>query len=32
MGSAIGVTLFVIIMTVNLIQLSFTGTFRKKGN
>ncbi|AEJ18868.1 carbohydrate ABC transporter permease [Gracilinema caldarium] len=31
MGSAIGVALFVIIMTVNIIQLIFTGTFKKKG-
>ncbi len=29
MGSAIGVALFVIIMTVNLVQLFFTGAFRK---
>jgi arabinosaccharide transport system permease protein len=30
MGSAIGVTLFVIIMTVNIIQLILTGTYKKK--
>lgn len=32
MGSTIGVTLFVIIMTVNLIQLSITGSFKKRSS
>lgn len=32
MGSAIGVALFAIIMTVNLIQLIATGSFKKKGD
>ncbi len=32
MGSAIGVTLFAIIMSVNLVQLSLSGAFKKGGN